>query len=298
MSALHPLSAVVLPVALAALSGALFARWRPGSLAALNEAVFYIFVPALIYHTAATTELGLQAILAVSGAALCVTLSIGVGAQLWFRWRGVDSRGLVVASALPNNANMGMSLCLFAFGAEGLAFATAFYAATVLVTFSVGLPYLAGRTGGYREIFRVPVLYALGAGVLVHALELEPPEAFNRAAALLGQAAVPCALVSLGHRLMSYPLRDQGIRSLRLAAEATVLRVGGGLLIALIYTTCVSMEEVTRQVALVQSSMPSAVMTTVMAERYGQDPQLVATTVAVSTLTSLALLPVLFSQLL
>ena len=262
-------------------------------MAGLNEAAFNAFVPALVYRTAANSELPSSTVAGIASAALLVSAGTGLLSWLWFRGRPFPSRGLTLAAMIPNNANMGMSLCGLAFGAEGLALATAYYATTAFMTFTVGLYVMTGGSNGLREIFKVPILYALGCGVVVHEAGLVLPQAIDRGIEIMGQAAIPLMLFSLGHRLARTRLG-----SLRLAGEATVIRIGCGLGLGLLSQALLPLSPTAKHVVVLQAMMPTAVITTVMAERYKREPELVASTVAVSTLASVALLPLLLSRML
>lgn len=298
MVALEPLLAVVLPVGLVVLAGNIWARLRPGPFSTLNEVALYVFVPALVYDTVSRSALSWSETFAVGGCAFAVSIGCAALAFLWLRARGDYRPGLILACAVPNNGNLGMSLCLFAFGETGLTLATLYYMGSTVLCFTIGIQLMASRQQGMREIFRTPLPYALVLGALVRTLNLDTPIALSRAAALLGQAAVPCMLLSLGHRLATIPLGRQAAHGhLLIAAQAAALRIGVGLGIALVYVWLVPMSDLTRKVIIVQASMPTAVITTVLTERYARDPGLVATTVALSTAVSLFTLPLLLSML-
>lgn len=287
-----PVLSVIVPVAIIIASGYVLGRIRNGDMAGLNEAAFHVFVPALVYRTAASSALPASAIFSVAAAATAISLACGLAASVWFQRRGVPHRGLTLASMIPNNANMGMSLCGLAFGDEGLALATTYYATTALLCFTAGLYLMASEGSGFQEMLRVPVLYALLAGIAVHQLGLTPPAMLDLGVELLGQAAIPAMLLSLGHRLARTPLR-----SLRLAFEAATIRIGCGLVLSLALTHILPLSPVAQRVVIVQGVMPAAVMTTVLAERYKREPEWVASTVAVSTLVSVALLPFVLSRM-
>lgn len=268
-------------------------RVRKTDMGGLNDAAFYVFVPALVYRTAATTTLDLGQIGTIAGAATLVSLGCAALAILFLRMRGVRSPGLVLTSMIPNNANMGMSLCALSFGELGLSLATAYYATTALLNFTLGLHMVASDRGGLREVLGVPVLHALLLGALVHALSLSVPASIDAGLTLLAQAAIPAMLFSLGHRLARTKPTSFG-----LATQGALIRVLGGLALGYGVIHLLPMPPVAQHVTLLQASMPSAVMSAVVAEKYDQDPELVASTVALSTLLSLLVIPVLLSQLL
>ena len=56
----------------------------------------------------------------------------------------------------PNAGNMGLPVCLFAFGEEGLALAICFYAVATFIQFSVGMSIWRGSVSA-RELLSEPL---------------------------------------------------------------------------------------------------------------------------------------------
>jgi predicted permease len=283
---------VVGPVFLVAGVGALFAHYRSIRLQSVTDVLFYVLVPALVFSTMSRTELAPGALLQMALAAVGVNLvSFALG---WtaLRLQGRQSAGYLLVCTFANNANMGMSLGALAFGDLGLALATAYYATSALLTFSLGLRVASGH-GALREMLRVPFIYAAAIGLAVKLLSVPVPEVIARGSELLGQAAIPCMLFALGYRLRTVPLQSLG-----LAAQTVGIRVGGGLLAGLAVAALLGATGTERAVILLQAAMPAAVINFVLAERYDRDPALVSSAIALGTLASVVTLPLLVGWLL
>lgn len=282
---------VVGPVFLVAAVGAAFAHFRAIRLEALTDVLFHVLVPALVFSTLSKTSLPPESLLTMAVAAAGVTLVSGGLGWLALRLQRRRSAGFLLACTFPNNANMGMSLSALAFGEGGLALATAYYATTALLTFSLGLQVAAGR-GGLGETLRVPFIYAAVLGLAIKLWDLELPVVLDRGAGLLGQAAIPCMLFALGYRL-----RWARLHALRMATQAVFIRIAGGLAAGLGMVALLGATGTSRDVILLQSAMPAAVITFVLAERYDQDAELVSSAIALGTLVSVATLPLLVGWL-
>jgi predicted permease len=104
---------------------------------------------------------------------------------------------------------------------------------------------------------------------------------------MLGYSTIPLMLVSLGYRL-------HDVKSLRLghALGGASLRIIGGFFAAYITVRVLGAEGVNRQLILLYGSLPSAVVNFVLTEKYGQDPDLAASIVVLSTLFSIVTIPV------
>jgi predicted permease len=100
-------------------------------------------------------------------------------------------------------------------------------------------------------------------------------------------------LVSLGYRLNSIKSVTWGH-----SLVGALIRIGGGFACAYVTVTLLEIHGVNRQVILLYGSLPSAVVNFVLTEKYGQDPELVASIVVITTLLSLGTVPVILSLIL
>ena len=78
------------------------------------------------------------------------------------------------ALIFPNSGNMGMPLCLFAFGDAGLGLAVVFFAVLATAQFTLG-PAIAAGGLDLRQMARTPLFYAVALALLLQALGVELP---------------------------------------------------------------------------------------------------------------------------
>jgi len=113
---------------------------------------------------------------------------------------------------------------------------------------------------------------------------LTTPAPIDRATNLLGQAAIPVMLMLLGLQLASiktFPRARLGL--IGLAAVSQLLLAP---LATLGLASALQVSGVTLQAVVVESAMPTAVITTILAVEYDLDATLVSGTVVLSTLLS------------
>ena len=128
----------------------------------------------------------------------------------------------------------------------------------------------------------MPSLYGLAAALLVRAGGHPVPEAIMRPIEMLSDAALPVMILVLGMQLERavWPARP-GI---------VVLAVGISLLVApvvaLALAALLGITGAARQSAVILSSMPVAVITTILALEFGLAPEFVTSAVFLSTLAS------------
>jgi predicted permease len=125
-------------------------------------------------------------------------------------------------------------------------------------------------------------LYALVAAVIVLTTGVTVPLAVMRPIALLNDAAIPIMILVLGMQL------ERAARPTHLApvAAAVVLSLVIAPLIAFGLSALLGLAGAARQAAIVEASMPAAVVTTVLALEFDLDASLSTNVVTVSTLLS------------
>ena len=187
----------------------------------------------------------------------------------------------------PNVGNMGLPLCLLAFGDIGLALGIAVFTVMVVIQFVVS-PIIAGNITSPMELARIPILYAVAASLVVILGDLEPWAWVVNTTKILGGMVIPLMLTTLGISLAR--LRVVGLAR---ADGIAVLRVGLGFGVGLAVATGLGLEGAAKGVLVLQSSLPVAVFNFLFAERYQTRPTDVAGAVVVSTLLSFAALPAL-----
>jgi malate permease and related proteins len=78
------------------------------------------------------------------------------------------------------------------------------------------------------------------------------------------------------------------------AVGGALLRIFGGFAAAFIAVTLIGADGINRQVILLYGSLPAAVINFILTEKFGQDPDLAASIVVLSTFLSVLTIPVMF----
>jgi predicted permease len=265
----------------------------PGSLSRL---VIYLFSPALVFNSLASSSLSGGEAEQLVGVA--VVMSFMVAGLAWLIARGQKfnpkmESAFIMSATLINAGNYGIPLNRFAFGVAGESRAVIFYVATAFMAYTVGV-FIASRgtrpaREALRNVFYVPLLYAAVLGVLFNMWNVKLPVSLDRSVKLLSDAAIPAMLVVLGIQLSRASMRGQ-IRPILMASS---LRLLAGPLLAFGLVLLFGMSGYARQVSIVQAGMPTAVATGVLATEFGSDAEFATATILVSTVLSMATLSVL-----
>ena len=194
-----------------------------------------------------------------------------------------DIARLLPPLILPNTGNMGMPLCLFAFGIEGLAIATAITSTILVLHFSLGI-LLASRKFSIHPLIKCVPVYAIIFSLFFVYYKIPAPKFLENATFLIGYSAIFLVLVSLGvalSKLKVFSFKETLIYSL--------IRVLVGPIIGFTFVKYLNLTGVEAGVMFIQASMPSAILTYLVAEMYSPKDitDSIASTVALSTLLSL-----------
>ncbi|PWC34084.1 AEC family transporter [Azospirillum sp. TSO35-2] len=243
--------------------------------------------PCLVFSALTRLHLpaGVMAEMAVA-ATLCMGVTALLSVPLLLATR-LSLRVYLPAMAFPNAGNLGLPVCLFAFGESGLSLAVLFYAVMSVGQFTLGPAMAAGRFD-LGVIARTPTIYAVAVAVAIQLTGAALPNWIGNTATLLGNCAVPLMLLSLGVALSKLRLSG-AVRALSMSA----FRLAGGFAVGLLVIWAMGLTGPIRGVVLVQSSMPVAVFNYLWALRYGNAPEDVAGMVLGSTAMAFVALPAL-----
>lgn len=253
----------------------------------LTSLVMNIGVPCLILHGTLQLEADAGLFLSMIGyAILALLVCTLIGATALYAM-GQPLRSYLPPVAFGNAGNLGLPLCLFAFGKQGLGLAIGFYLVGSVSQFIAG-PLFQGRQPVWRTLLTTPVNYAAVLGIALLATDVALPLWLANTMELLSGIAIPLMLLALGHALGSFQ-----VQRLPLAAGIAASRLGLGLLVGYAITLAFGLTGVERGVVLVQSAMPVAVFNYLLAARYDRHPEDVAGAIVISTLVAFAALPAL-----
>lgn len=256
--------------------------------------VLNVAAPCLMLSTLSTVELDLQALQRSAQACVLIAVLMALLGYLIPPLLGDSVRVYLPSFVFPNVGNMGLPVCMLAFGSEGLALALAFFMVLSLAHFPVGTLMAGGKeAGGWSVIVRMPILYAVLLAVILLWQDWQLPAPILNSAQLIGGMAIPLMLVALG-----VSLQRLQVRQWKTALLYSVIRIGGGLLIGLLVCWLLDLEGVERGVVLIQASMPVAVFNYLFAERFQRQPEAIAGVVVMSTLLSFVSVPLLLGLLL
>ncbi len=282
------LFSVIAPVLICAGIGYVWRRQgRPFDTGLVTPLVTNIGTPCLVFFTLIDTKLQPDTFLAMGTASFATTMAMYGIYFVFLKSVGLSQKAFLPSLAHGNCGNMGLPLCLLAFGDHGLALAIAFLTVNAVILFSLGVAIPAGAMSP-KQLLRLPILYATAAALVFMFTGWPVPEFVVNTMRILGGITVPLMLITLG-----VSLAGLGVKSMPRAVMLSVMRIGVGFLVGWAGATVFGFEGAERGVLILECAMPVAVFNFLFAERYGNHPEEVAGLIVISTVMSFATLPLL-----
>jgi len=190
---------------------------------------------------------------------------------------------------LPNTGNMGIPICLFAYGTLGMGVAAAISSLVILLHFTINI-FLASKKFDIKIILKSPPTYAVIVAVYFLYFDMEMPKVVINTVMLLGYAMIVLILMSLG-----VSLTQLKVFSLKDSVISSIGRVIIGPIIGFLIIKIFNLTGFAAGVLLIQSAMPSAILTYLVAEMYSPKKVVdsISSMIVVSTLMSLITVPII-----
>lgn len=246
-------------------------------------------VPSLIFVALMQTEIPGGDLSRFTAATIVAYLALATVFRVIVRVLNLEQRTYLSPLIFGNTGNLGLPLCIFAFGQAGLGYAVIFLSVTALFSFTYGIYLVAGK-GAFGQVIRQPMVWATILGALFLWQGWETPLFLTNTLDLLGQMAVPMMLVTVGVAIARLTTRSLGQ-----AVWLSVLKLLVCLTLGWVIAIGFNLETVAFGVLVLQMCTPVAVTSYLLAERFEADADAVAGMVMVSTVLSVASLPVVLA---
>lgn len=265
--------------------GFFIARRMKPDLSHANRLNLEVFVPALVFGAMASKDFRIADYLPLLLAGLGVIVASGLVGWLAARALGIAPRTLMPPMMFNNCGNLGLPLAVLAFGDAALAPAVVLFVVSNLLHFSFGAWLLDPRSGWLKAWQSPPVLATLaGLGVGLAGIEVWPP--LLTAIRMVGDISIPLMLFALGVRLA-----ESRIAAVGFGLFGAVLRPLAGMAAAWAIMHLIGLPAREQALLLVFGALPPAVLNFMFAERYGQEPDKVASMVLIGNLAAVVFLP-------
>ena len=282
----------------------------PTAASELNRFVVWLALPALLFDIMAHAtwhQLYQPAFVATFALSCAIVFVLILAARLLSGRPLADASVDAIAGSYPNTGCIGFPLCLIAFGPASLTPTTIATILVACVLFAIAIVLievgLQTERAPHRLAFKVvrslarnPLIVSPIVGVLVASLHVTLPQGAETFLKLLGGAASPCALVSLGLFLAEKPTStatpSAASHGASLALTGTKLLLQPALtwwLAARVFALSPMLVEM----SVVLAALPTGTGPFMLAEFYRREAHITSRTILLSTLGSLVTLSLL-----
>ena len=245
--------------------------------------------PAIVFYSVATTGLSLEVFRSYFLYYLLAIISFSFIGMIFLSFMKKDVIMELPPFILPNTGNMGLPICLFAYGSQGLGVAGAISSLIILFHFTLGV-FLASKKFNFEIIVKSPSFYAIVISVLFLYFDIEAPNFIVNTTMLLTYATIFLILMSLGIALTRLK-----VFSFYKALISSIARVIIGPIIGFLIIKSFNLSGYAAGVLLIQCSMPSAVLNYLVGSMYSPKKVVdnIASMIVVSTVLSFVTIPII-----
>lgn len=266
----------------------------------LSRFAYYILIPAYTFDVLSKAEVnaglaGQMAAYATVVHVACAGLAYVI-ARLLKRPPKMVAAYMLVA-VFGNVGNFGLPIVQFRYPGDDNArvIATVYFLAIFTIAFIVGVAVASWHRGGRLHaliaVFKTPALIVVPPALLLNALDWSVPPLLARPLELLGSGMIPTMLVALGIQLAQARIPRPNVDMVM----SNVARLIGGPLLAFWLVVPFGLVGLERSIGILQSSMPAAVLASIIAVEHDLLPEFVITSVFFSTIMSLFSLAVVLT---
>lgn len=289
---------ILTPVFLLVALGFAFARRLSVDPQPLARTAYFLLAPAFIFEVLATSTLGGATVIRMVTVLLITTTLLAVLGWITGRTLGRTPRvtaALVLVAVYGNVGNFGLPIVAFEFGEGALDLAGVAFLTVNVAAFLIGVTAATWhRVHPLRALWTAlttPAVVVVPLAVIVNATDADLPLFVDRAVALLADAMIPVMLLTLGAQLAGMKKPSIGID----VVAGASLRLLVAPAVAAVATMAVGLTGTPAGVTVVQSAMPAAVFTALIAIEHDLEPDLVTTIVLTSTVASALTLAVVLA---
>jgi len=247
-----------------------------------------IGTPAMIFYTITTTGITLDIFIEYFIYALIIIGGFSLVGLLFLFILKKDVISELPPLILPNTGNMGIPICLFAYGTAGLGVASAITSVIILLHFTLGV-LLAKKSFSLEILIKNGPIYAILASIAFLYFKWDVPGYIENTTFLLTYTTIFLVLMSLGIALSRLK-----VVSWTHASILGAVRVIIGPIIGFSLIKFLNLNGFFAGVLLIQSAMPSAVLTYLVGSMYSERKVVdnIASVIVSSTLMSFITIPI------
>ncbi|MEK4760582.1 AEC family transporter [Viridibacillus sp. FSL E2-0187] len=289
---------IILPVLIVFSIGFIGQRCIGFDIKSISTAALYLMSPFLAFRTFYTTPLTKDYLyIAIFTITLTVVLFLCTwGISTLLKASRSEFSAMILGAVFMNSGNYGAPVVLFALGAAGFDIAVIIMVLQSLLMNSLGI-FFASIGGSQKatiqqsiqKVLRMPLIYAALAGITLEFYHITIPKTVMDGVSLVAEASIPTVMLVLGMQLAAISAKKVDYR---LVSVVSIIRIILSPILAAVILSFMPLSSLIKTVLIIQSAMPAAANTTMIALQFDTEPDLVSFTTFVTTIISIISIPV------
>ncbi|MDD1779734.1 AEC family transporter [Enterovibrio sp. ZSDZ35] len=286
---LEKVISILFPIFAVVVAGFFVGKQFKPNMGDMNRINIDLMIPCLVFSTLSIMPLGKAQSSLIFAASLAVLLP-GLLMVPVCKLLKLSYKTWTPPQMFRNSGNLAIPLFGYAFGTAAEGPAVLLFVVSLLLHITVGLAMLSNEEYQFRNVLKMPLLWASLAAILFNVFDATLWNPLYEAMTLVGQAAVPIMLISLGVQLTAIRWSGIGVGLLSTALSL----VTGGITFAVIYYW-IPLPAEHMKMLLLFTMLPPAVMNFLLAERFRIGADNVASMVLFGNLLTIITLPLLLA---
>ncbi|PZX05656.1 hypothetical protein C7437_102114 [Psychrobacillus insolitus] len=283
---------IVAPILVLLFVGAILQKKFSFNLKALSQLITYCFMPAAVFVNLYETQVDLEVLGQVT-----IFIVLFIGSQIilshfiakMLRLERQEAAVFKNSVVLINSGNYGIPVAQMMFATQpiGVAIQVILVIFQNMTTYTYGLYNLISSTKSglsiLKDFLKMPIIYALIAGVLLNVWNVEIPQVFRIPLDHITEGFIAVALITLGAQLSQIEVRTL-VNKIIILSCITRLVVGPAVALLIIFV--LGLDGVVAQSLFIASSFPTSRNSSSLALEYDVESNTAAQTVLFSTIVS------------
>ena len=283
---LHQVVSILFPVFALVFVGYLVGRYIKPDFRPINRINMDVFTPALVFSSLVSMPIDMGQVPLLLAAIIAVVIP-GVVMIPIAKLSRLSFKTWAPPHMFRNSGNLAIRLFTYTFGELALTSAVLLFVVSACLHISLGVMLLSSGNP-LKQIIKMPIFLSATLALVINLSGVSVWNPLYEATALLGQAAVPVMLLSLGAQMLN--LRLSGLKVGLMCTLQSL--VTGAVAFAIIYWL-IPLPTMQLQMMVLFTMLPPAVMNYLFAERLNIEPMTVASMVLFGNFFSIITLPLL-----
>lgn len=277
---------IIFPLTAIVLTGFIYAKKYNPDMTGINQMNIDVFCPALVFSVVSAKTFNIAAYQSMAVGAALIVLGSGLVALPICKRFNISLKTLAPPMMFNNSGNMGLPLIVLAFGEKALPIGVVLFIVENTLHFTVGV-YIMNHRSNPFAVLKMPMISITLLALVFSYFQLTLPEPVTIFISMLGQICLPLMLFALGVRMVKVNFSDWKIGLL-----GAILTPLSGLVVLFVMSTVWSFTRSDFNYLLLFSVLPPAVLNYMIAEKYKQEQQRVASIVLIGNLFSIITIPI------